>query len=299
MFNKIMIPLDGSEVSEQVLPYGRCLARNLQLPVELLAVVDVAGLVASLPAEDKTTVESFIAATWRNSEAFLDRTSNTFSGVSVTCAVERGRPGELVIERAAADAQTLIAMATHGRSGIDRWLLGSVAEKVLRGTRNPLLLVRAAQGAQTDGEAALKRVIVPLDGSRLAEKALPYATALAKKIDMELLLVRAYTLTQIISTYDDYIPDWTKLEAVYKGETVSYLDQKARELTQNGLSHISSLALEGAAAEQIVDLARRTADSLLVICSHGRSGMGRWVLGSVAEKVARHSAGPVLLIRAD
>jgi nucleotide-binding universal stress UspA family protein len=173
-----------------------------------------------------------------------------------------------------------------------------VAEKVLRATKNPLLLVRAANGGQCDGEAILKSVIVPLDGSPLAEKALPHAMALAKTMDLELLLLRAYTLTQIISTYDDYIPDWNKLEAVCKGEAISYLDQKVRELKQNGLTHISPLALEGEAAEQIIELAKRSPDSLVVICSHGRSGVGRWVLGSVAERVARHSVGPVLLIRA-
>jgi nucleotide-binding universal stress UspA family protein len=299
MYRQMLIPLDGSSVSEQVLPYARALARKLHLPVELLALVDGVGLAASLPAEDKKDVESLIAHTWRSSEAFLERIGKTFSGASATCAVEKGRPGEVVIEKAAADAGTLIAMATHGRSGIDRWLLGSVAEKVLRGTKNPLLLVRAANGGQSDGEAILKSVIVPLDGSAPAEKALPHAMELAKTMDLELLLLRAYTMTQIISTYDDYIPDWNKLEALYKEEALRYLDHKARELKDNGLANVSPIALEGEPAEQIIDLAKRTANSLVVICSHGRSGVGRWVLGSVAERVARHSVGPVLLIRAE
>jgi nucleotide-binding universal stress UspA family protein len=299
MYSQMLIPLDGSNVSEQVLPYARTLARNLHLPVELLAVVDVVGLAASLGGESKPKVESVIADTWRSSAAFLEKISKTFSEVSVTCTVEKGRPGEVVIEKAGADNNTLIAMATHGRSGVDRWLLGSVAEKVLRGTRNPLLLVRAAKSGQSEGEAALKSVIVPLDGSPLAEKALPYATALAKTMDLELLLVRVYALEQTISTYDDYIPDWNKLEALSKGGALSYLDQKAADLRQTGMVHISQLALEGEAAEQIIEVANRTPDSLVVICSHGRSGVGRWVLGSVAERVAHHSAGPVLVIRAE
>jgi nucleotide-binding universal stress UspA family protein len=298
MFSQLLIPLDGSTVSEQVLPCARSLARKLHLPVELLAVVDVVGLAASLPAEDKRDVESFIAHTWRSSAAFLEKISKTFPGVSVTCVVEKGRPGEVVIDKAATDAGTLIAMATHGRSGIDRWLLGSVAEKVLRGTKNSLLLVRAVKGGESDGEAILKRVIVPLDGSPVAEKALPHVMVLAKTMDLEVVLLRAYTMTQIISTYDDYIPDWNKLEAVSKGEAVSYLDQKARELKEHGLANVTPVALEGEPAEQIVDLAKRTANSLVVICSHGRSGVGRWVLGSVTERVARHSVGPVLIIRA-
>ena len=92
----------------QVLPYARAVARKFHLPVELLAVVDVAGLAASLPAANKSYLESFITDTWRNSAGFLERISKTFAGVSVASAVERGRPGEVVIEKAAADAGTLI-----------------------------------------------------------------------------------------------------------------------------------------------------------------------------------------------
>jgi len=298
IYRQMLIPLDGSNVSEQVLPYARLLARKLNLPVELLAVVDAVGLAACLSPDDKRNVESFIAHTLGDSAAFLERISKTFPEASVKCVVEKGRPGEVVIEKAAADSGTLIAMATHGRSGIDRWLLGSVAEKVLRGTKNPLLLVRAGKSGESAGEARLERVIVPLDGSPLAEKTLPHAAALAKAMNLDMVLFRSYTLTQIISTYDDYIPDWNRLEAVSKGEAISYLDQKVRELKENRLTHVSPLVSEGEAAEQIIDLAKRTADSLVVMCSHGRSGVGRWVLGSVAERVARHSIGPVLFIRA-
>lgn len=298
MYTQIVIPLDGSSVSERVLPYARLFARKLNLPVELLAVVDAVGLAACLGPDDKRNVERFTAHTLRDSAAFLEKLSKTFSEVSVKCVVEKGRPGEVVIEKAAADSGTLIAMATHGRSGIDRWLLGSVAEKVLHGTRNPLLLVRAGQSAESEGEATLKRLIVPLDGSPLAEKALPHAVALAKAMNLDMVLFRAYTLKQMISTYDDYIPDWNKLEAVSKGEAIRYLDQKARELGEYGSGNVSPVVQEGEPAEQIIDLAERTANSLVVICSHGRSGVGRWVLGSVTERVARHSVGPVLIIRA-
>ncbi len=298
MYGRILIPLDGSKPSEQVLPYARAVARQLHVPVELLTAIDTVGLAASLPAQKKTDIENLIAHTWRSSAEYLERITKTFPGTSVTYAVERGRPGEVVIEKAAVEAGILIAMTTHGRSGIDRWLLGSVAEKVLHGTQNPLLLVRVSNDGETDSEMILKSIIAPLDGSPLAEKALLHATVLAKIMASELVLFRAYTLKQIISTYDDYIPNWNKLEAIFKKEAIDYLDQKAQELRRNGVIRVSALASEGEAAEQITELAKRTANSLVVMCSHGRSGVGRWVLGSVAERVARHSAGPVLLIRA-
>ncbi|MGE5304891.1 MAG: universal stress protein [Alphaproteobacteria bacterium] len=86
-------------------------------------------------------------------------------------------------------------------------------------------------------------------------------------------------------------------EAVSKEEVVRYLDHKARKLKDNGSANVSPITLEGEPAAQIIDLAKRTADSLVVICSHGLSGVGRWVLASMAERVARHCVGPVLLVR--
>jgi Universal stress protein family len=145
-----------------------------------------------------------------------------------------------VIEKAASYGDTLIAMATHGRSGVDRWLLGSVAEKVLRGATNPLLLVRATKDGKSEGEKIIKRVIVPLDGSPLAERVLPHVTAPVKEMTFETVLLRAYNLRQVISTFEDYIPDWDMLEAEAMGEATSYLNGKVRELKGQGLIEVSS-----------------------------------------------------------
>ena len=116
------------------------------------------------------------------------------------CRRRRPRPLQnnvglgLIIDKAAADPGTLIDMATHGDSGIKRWLLGSVSEKVLRGARNHLLLARATEQAKPADQATLKTVIVPLDGSALAEKALPVVAGLAKRVKLAVVLFRAYTL---------------------------------------------------------------------------------------------------------
>jgi nucleotide-binding universal stress UspA family protein len=110
--------------------------------------------------------------------------------------VEKGKAEQMIIERAAKDKTTLVTMATHGRSGINRWLLGSVAEKVLRGATNPLLLIRATEEAKTDGEATVKSVVVPLDGSELAESVLPAVADLAKKLSLEVF--RAYNIRKCL-----------------------------------------------------------------------------------------------------
>jgi nucleotide-binding universal stress UspA family protein len=172
-----------------------------------------------------------------------------------------------------------------------------VAEKVLRGTTNPLLLVRATEYGKSEGEITIKKVVVPLDGSPLAEKVLPHVTALAKEMAFETVLLRAYNLRQVLSTFEDYIPDWDVLEAEARAEAMSYLDDKVRELKSQGLSGISSRVSEKEAAQEIIDVAAEP-NSLIAMCTHGRSGVKRWVLGSVTEKVVRHSNSPVLVIPA-
>ena len=98
----------------------------------------------------------------RKAQRYLESAARSFGGTEVSYAVERGLADQIIIEKAGGDKDTLIAMATRGRSGIHRWLMGSVAEKVLRGATNPLLLVRGDEEGKSDGAAALKSIVVPL-----------------------------------------------------------------------------------------------------------------------------------------
>jgi nucleotide-binding universal stress UspA family protein len=297
MYKRILVPLDGSQIAEQALPYARYLAGQLKIPVDLLSVVDVAGMTHAMAKAKAQALETLIGDSVHRSEAYLEKIGKSFSGIATAHLVKQGKPEEAVIEQAASDRDTLIAMATHGRSGIDRWLMGSVAEKILRGTNNPLLLVRATQRGPSEREEMIKRVIVPLDGSPLAERVLPHVTALAKTLAFETVLLRAYNVKQVLSTFEDYIPDWDLLEAEARGEAVSYLDRRVQELKSQGLAQVSSCASEKEAAQEIIDLAAEP-DTLIAMSTHGRSGVKRWMLGSVTEKVVRHSKSPVLVIPA-
>jgi nucleotide-binding universal stress UspA family protein len=291
--------LDGSKTAEKVLPFARVLAQTLKLPIELLGVVDIATMVTHMAADRARYLDTLITQGEHSSRVYLEEIAQRFPSLSVTCMVERGRPAEVIIERAAAEKGTLITMATHGRSGISRWLLGSVAEKVLRGTTNPLFLVRGNEDAVANGGAAMKSIIVPLDGSELAESVLPTVVAAAKVLDLEVVLCRVCELPA--SAYygaEDYLPNYDALKAQVKDEARGYLEGRARELKKQGLSKVSSVVLEGAGAEEIIRYARSHRDSLVAMCTHGRSGVKRWVLGSVTEKVVRHSGNPVLIVRA-
>ncbi len=187
MYTRLLIPLDGSKTAEKVLPYARFLARTLKLTVELLEVIDIAEIATHVSPEKAQFVNTVIENRARRSEQYLRGVAGTFPGANVKCTVEKGTAAEVIIEKAAADKGTLISMATHGRSGINRWLLGSVAEKVLRGATNPLLLIRATEEAKTEGKASLRTVIVPLDGSELAEQMLPTVAEWAKKLKLEVV----------------------------------------------------------------------------------------------------------------
>ena len=152
MYTRLLIPLDGSKTAEAVLPYGRILARTLKIPVELLGVIDIGVLATQVSHGSARYFEAIIADSIRSSEEYLKRIAETFPSHEVKCTVEKGKAEEVIIEKAGSDA-TLTAMATHGRSGINRLLLGSVAEKVLRGSPHPLLLIRANEEAKGEGEA--------------------------------------------------------------------------------------------------------------------------------------------------
>jgi nucleotide-binding universal stress UspA family protein len=297
MITRILIPLDGSMMAEQVVPYARTFARGLKIPVELLAVVDAGALLTSV--ERARLFDNLAEQESHKSKEYLERIAERFAGSRVKRSVGQGIAAEAIIEKATADNSTLIAMTTHGRSGLNRWLLGSVAEKVLRATTNPLLLVRAVHEGKTEGEATLKSIVVPLDGSELAEHALPTVIEIAKKLRLEVFLFRAYSnpYGSFTGGAGLYAANLDALMASVRDEARNYLEEKMAELGKQGVDEMSYLLQEGVAPDEIVSVGSHTPESLIVMCSHGRSGVKRWVLGSVTETVVRHSDSPVLVLR--
>jgi nucleotide-binding universal stress UspA family protein len=299
MYSKVLIPLDGSKTAEKVLPYARYLAGKFKIPVELLAVIDIAAMATHISAEKVRHLDTLIEDGVRASTTYLRGIATTFRDAEVTCTVEKDRAEEAIINRGEADSAMLIAMATHGRSGLNRFLLGSVAEKVLRGSANPLLLIRATEEAKGEGEAKLASIVVPLDGSELAESVLPMVATMAKKLDLEVVLFRAYHVPYNAYAGDDgYMVNYDELIASVRDEANEYLEKKVAEVKKLGVAKVSAVTKEGFAGDEIITMGRKTADRLIAMCSHGRSGVKRWVLGSVTETVVRHSGDPVLVVRA-
>jgi len=293
----MVIPLDGSQVAEQVLPYARFLAKKLAIPVNLLQVIDPDAVALLANPEKGRYIDTIVHDITESSRAYLKTIAQSIPGASVQCLVEKGKVEEVLIEHAAPDKESLIIMATHGRSGIQRWLLGSVADKVLHGATNHVLLIRATEQGKSAGEAVLKTVVVPLDGSPLAEQVLPHVADLAKRLGLQIILTRAYALPSAVAP-DAYGTYTEELINQLETETHAFLAGKVEGLKEKGLENITTVPDFGYGAEEIIKLARQTPDNFIAMCSHGRSGIRRWVLGSVTERVVQHSGDPVLIIRA-
>ena len=286
MYSKILVPLDGSQLSETILPYARTIADALKAPVELLAAIEPGALSAKGQSDPQKASLNYLKGV---ATSFPDSRS-------VSCTVEIGIPAEVIVDKASSQPDTFITMSTRGRSGIQRWLIGSVADKVLHATTNPLLLVKGETTAKTSGDATLRKILVPLDGSPLAEKALPHVVQLATKMMMEVVLVQAPAAPRAASVEQESDPAFQQIAKEIIKEAQGYLEARVKELQAKGLK-VSSLLLDGEAAGEIIDLARKTPNNLIAMRTHGWSGIGRWVLGNVTERVVRHSGDPVLIVR--
>jgi nucleotide-binding universal stress UspA family protein len=290
MYKKILVPLDGSDLSASVLPYVRWIASTLRTPVELLHVEDVNRLAPYSPPLQI---------------GYLDGIAESFSdGSDVKCTIERGSPAELIIHKASAEPGVLVAMATHGYTGAARWLLGSVTQKALRGLHGDLLTVRP--GAAGDRQAALETIIVPLDLSAAAEQVFAAVSDLARRLAVEILLVHV-TKHVYTGPPDAFLPVFgaiPNLKELWEHDEAAgaaYLTEKVTELRARGVTRISSKVLPGGvdgAAGEIIAAAENTPRSLIVMTSAGQSGLARWLVGSVTERVVCHSRTPVLVIRA-
>lgn len=302
MLGNVLVPLDGSELAEQVLAPVEALARGLGAPVTLVHAIETPPLPSSLERAHRRTFDQMVDKELSRAEAYLQGILERLrpQGLTVSYQVLIGTPPEAIASYAQSHGVELVAMCTHGRSGLERWLMGSVADKVLRVLISPLLLLRPREG-RGPTSFAIQKLLVPLDGSELAEQALPVAEHLSRTLDVPLLLLRSVpTLTFAFS--DPYPYGGAEFSAevweAMEKEAEEYLATVTKGLQQKGLK-VETSAPRGDPGMHITDLAGKTRGSLVVMSTHGRSGLGRWVLGSVADKVVRSSGSPVLLVRSE
>ena len=306
MYKRMLVPLDESKLSEVVFPYAKELAGRLDLEIILLHVLH-----SPEEKEKAHLYQSYIGHKVDilkcQSEEVQKKTGTgaKCTPIKVKSEIISGYPAEEIIRYAEENAADFILMATHGRSGIRRWVIGSVAEKVLQASKVPVWLVRAAVPEEIVYDKWPKRtMLVPLDGSELAESVLPHVEALAKQRGAEIVdvvLLRVCEPASMPNYYPPNVPimpkDYIKLKAAAdKAEAENYLAKIENQLKDAGLS-VRSKILVGDPAGQIIDHADKNPFNLIVMSTHARSGLDRWAFGSVADKILRKATSPIFLVR--
>lgn len=307
----IMVSLDGSPAAEAVLPHAVTLARATSATLDLVNVVEPSS--ARWAGGPSQTLGSGYLnkpreADLEDARYYLASVRHRFSGEGLKMRVEvlEGDPGMALVRRAERDPGiTMLAMTTHGRSGLSRWPLGSVAEKVLCATDKPLLLVRPGEGIEVPSFSSYDVILTPLDGSVLAEQALAQARALALGTGAALLLVSAVASPDDIGLLPSGVHLPVSLSA-WQGEVDAiscYLQRTASELCGRtpGLA-VEIRVVAGDPAGAILSISEQARAGLIVMSTHGlaaKQARGRahtW-LGSIALKVVQSASSPVLLLR--
>jgi len=221
-----------------------------------------------------------------------------------------GYSADEILHFAEEQAVDFLLIATHHQSGIRHWDMGNVADKILRAAKVPVLLVRTGMGEDIPYDKwPRKTILVFLDGSPLAETVLPHVEALAKQRSTEpldVVLVRVCEPPALPSYYAPEISavplNWGEYmqqeTARCKDAGAEYLAETEKRLKKSGITSIRSEVLVGKATDEVVNYANQNPLSLIVMATHGRSGLKRWVYGSVAENVLLHVSNPIFLVRA-
>jgi nucleotide-binding universal stress UspA family protein len=283
MYQRILVPLDGSQMSEQVLPWARALGRAFGSRIELMRIVPGHLQGRQEPGSNLNLHTEALE--------YLNRvkTAQGSLNVSVSCLVEEHDPAFCISREARKEPDTLVAISTHGRMGIGRWVMGSVMDQVLRTADKPMLVVRPEDEGNIapDAEVAIRSIIVPLDGSSVSENQIsPHVVALAKNLNLEVVL--------LMVPYDHE-----------ESAAQNYLDKVNERLTEQGVSSVREVVRQGRPGDAIVAIAQDTEASIVAITTHGRSGVRRLMRregealmwGSIADRVVRHCTRPVLVVR--
>ena len=293
MFKNILIPLDGSPVAAAALPYAQAVAARTGARLILVRAAHVQGLLADGVDQLRAIADA---------EEYLAAQADELAahGFEVETGVPfGGSAGNWIVEEIDLRRADLAVMATHDRIGPDRWIHGSVAEVVVGHAPVPVLLVGPTHGAQLAQRLGSERpvIVVPLDGSELAEAALPVAREFAATFGGHIVLIGAVprpgdlvAAQGHVATYvgDDYV--------ALQADAQNYLNGIASQLTADRLSVAVSVR-SGNPAQEIAATASEHGAAAVVMASHGRTGLVRTILGSVAGQTLHHSPCPVLLIR--
>lgn len=282
----ILVPIDGSELSERALPYARAFARGHHGSLILLQVVSPRG-------RDGNRSDAIEAARLA-ALGYLDQLAGRWGSEAAVETVARvGDPADEILKLIDEKSVNLVVMSTHGRSGVGRWIYGSVADHVLRQSSVPVLLIPSACRRSWSADS-VHRVLVPLDGSATAEAALEPARDLARSLSAELVLIRAvepHPMAYTDPTAAILTDPTPELDAAR-----DYLAHLAKKIQAEG-THVSYGEEFGFALTTILDSASTLDVDAIAIATHGRGGVARLMMGSVATGIIQYAGRPIFIVR--
>ncbi len=306
MFKHILVPLDGSPFAERALGAAIAVATAHHATVTLLQAINISDQLAAKPwglAVSPVFTDQMISTALAEATSYLGAVAAKLTACGVAAVESKvvyGSPAE-TINAAAADCD-LVVMSTHGRSGIERVLLGSVAATVVHNCVQPVLLVGSKSPIANYADCAysFSHILVPLDGSQLAEQALPVAATMAERGSSLLLLevVASATSSEPFTSEMGGLQGTASLHLTDNRDIAAhhYLEEAAhRHLPAHVAYHTTERG--GDPATEILSAARSESCDLIVIATHARAGVERLVHGSVAERVVSNALVPVMVLR--
>ncbi len=290
MYTSILVPLDRSSFAEQALPLALSIARRARARLELVEVhVSYGFEIPQLDTERGQQEQSYLDTTakWAASVSPVSVTVNVLPGQ----ALPPEGVADRILERVRTIGADLIVTTTHPCSALSRIAIGSVADELIRRAHVPVLLARPGKtGLGVFLEPILGNILIPLDGSTLAEQVLGPALDLARLMEGHSVLLRIV---------DSWSSPFNRAlgETATTAEAQAYLEGVARRLREQGLQLQTRVVVAHHAAEAIMEEARAQASNLIALATHGQGGLKRLLLGSVADQLVRAAESPVLVYR--
>ena len=291
LFNRVLVPLDGSLAAEQIVPYAFALAKGMGAELRLLRVISMAPL-AGYYISGGMDWEGIEKSMLGEAQAYLEEVQSRLNleGTQVTTSVSEGLTATSIISESNSVAGTLVAMTTHARRGVFRGIIGSVTDDVLRNGNVPMLVVRSVDEDEEIAVPELDTIVLALDGSGLAETVLPHAVAVAKALDLK------FDLLTVLPTDDPAFTAGSESSEV-RDNALGYLQSVEDKLAEQDVTRVAQAILHGRPAAAIIELTANLPRAMIAVTTHGLTGAERWLLGSVTERVIRHSRRPVLVVR--
>jgi nucleotide-binding universal stress UspA family protein len=290
MYERILIPTDGSDHAIRAAEHAMALARAFDATVRVIGVVDIQG--AAGPFDAGGVDDAFVENQKSQAREAIEAVE-ALTDQRVDAAVLEGTPATAIVDDAAEFDADLIVMGTHGRTGVHRYVVGSVTERVVRLADAPVLTARA--GVELGPAGDCDDVLIPTDGSDLATVAVDHGIAIAEQFDAR---VHAVSIVDVgdLAARVEYTPPAEALERV-RDERTDATEAIADRARATGLDARTEVR-EGFPAEDLIEYAGEEGIDLLAMGTHGRTGLNRFLLGSTTERIIRHAEAPVLAVNA-